>query len=422
MNRNYMLGVLVVLYTLNFVDRQILAILVEPIKAEFGFSDTAMGFLTGFAFAMFYATLGIPIAHLADRTKRVNIIAICVALWSAMTAVCGLAQNFWQLAVARIGVGIGEAGLTPPAHSMLTDSFPPDRRGRAFAIYQMGVPAGSLLGLLLGGWIAEFYGWRMAFFVAGIPGIALALLFKLTVPEPKRGAFDGDNEPQPPFWPSFRVLWQIGAFRHTSLAMGFSSFAFFGVANWLPAFFGRTYGMGTAEIATIMAPVGLTSNFIGYLAGGYLSDRLGKIHTQRYLWVAAAGMFGCAPFYVGIFFAPSAALAFTSYFLMTMFLGLAAAPSFAIIQGRSPQRLRAMASAIALFLASIMGIGVGPLVVGMVSDALTARLGMESLKYALAVAVPFVIWSGFHYYWAGKIVKREDSVEPEVQLAVPTSD
>lgn len=401
--RNYMLGLLVVLYALNFIDRQILAILVEPIKAELGFSDTALGFLTGFAFAAFYATLGIPIAHLADRVNRVNIISFAVVLWSGMTALCGFANTFVQLTLARIGVGVGEAGLTPPTHSILSDSFPPERRGMALAVYQMGVPAGSLLGLMIGGWVAELYGWRMAFFAVGVPGVVFAVLAKLTLKEPPRGTFDeGEAEPQPPFLESFRVLWQKPSFRHICFGFGLSAFAGFGLGNWLPAFFGREHGMSTGEIANYLGPLGLVSGVSATLLGGYLGDRLGRRDRRRYLLLVAVTFMASLPFYFGILLGGSVEMAFGAYFLQSLIGGMGMAPSFAMVQALAPQRLRAMGSAIVLFFANMVGIGAGPLCVGLLSDSLAGPFGAQSLKWAMFIVVPVTAWSALHYYLASR--------------------
>ena len=191
--RHYALGILVVVYTFNFIDRQILSILLEPVKADLGLSDTAMGMLTGFAFAMFYATLGIPIARYADRSNRRNLIALALGIWSFFTALSGVAQNFWHLLAARIGVGVGEAGCSPPAHSMIADYYPAEQRATALGIYSLGIPIGIMFGLFAGGWINEFFGWRMAFFVVGLPGIILALVVRFTLAEPPRGLAEGSG-------------------------------------------------------------------------------------------------------------------------------------------------------------------------------------------------------------------------------------
>ena len=215
------MGILVVVYTFNFIDRQILSILLQPVKDDLGLSDTAMGMLTGFAFAAFYATLGIPIARFADRSNRRNLVAWALGIWSLMTALSGLAQNFWHLLAARIGVGIGEAGCSPPAHSMIADYYPADQRATALGIYSLGIPFGIMFGLFAGGWINEFFGWRAAFFIVGLPGIVLALIVRFTLREPPRGMAEGraDSADQPGVGETLQYLWAKKSFRHMSLPL-----------------------------------------------------------------------------------------------------------------------------------------------------------------------------------------------------------
>ena len=245
--RHYALGILVVVYTFNFIDRQILSILLEPVKTELGLSDTQMGLLTGFAFAMFYATLGIPIARFADRTNRRNLIAAALAIWSGFTALSGLAQNFWHMLAARIGVGVGEAGCSPPAHSMIADYYPAEQRATALGIYSLGIPFGIMFGLFAGGWINEFFGWRAAFFVVGVPGLLLALLVRYSLAEPPRGMAEGrtDSGEQPSIGETLRYLWQKKSFRHMSFAAALTAFVGYGFVTWAPAFLIRSFGMGT---------------------------------------------------------------------------------------------------------------------------------------------------------------------------------
>lgn len=402
--RNYVLGMLVALYFLNFVDRQIVNILVEPIKADLGLADWQLGVISGFAFAALYATLGIPIARMADRGRRVDIIAGAVALWSAMTAVCGLAQNFVQLALARLGVGVGEAGLTPPAHAMIADLFPEERRGTAIAIYQMGVPAGALIGLMAGGFIAELWGWRAAFLAVGLPGIAVALVVRLTVPEPERS---GDAAPQPAFAASLAALWRIASFRHITLAFALSSFAIFAFNAWFPALLGRVHGLNTAEIAAWVGPIGFVSGVLGSFFGGYLGDRLGVDDKRWYLFVVAAGLIVSIPLYVVVLFAGNATVTLTVYFAPSFLGALVMGPTFAMVQSLAPIRLRAMASSIVLFFANMIGLGLGPTTIGVVSDLLMPRLGPDSLRWALVLILPVLAWCAAHYVAATRTLAHD---------------
>ena len=404
--RNYVLGMLVALYFLNFVDRQIVNILVEPIKADLGLADWQLGVISGFAFAALYATLGIPIARMADRGRRVDIIAGAVALWSAMTAVCGLAQNFVQLALARLGVGVGEAGLTPPAHAMIADLFPEERRGTAIAIYQMGVPAGALIGLMAGGFIAELWGWRAAFLAVGLPGIAVALVVKLTVPEPARGGGDA-APPQPAFGVSVRTLWRIPSFRHITAAFALSSFAIFAFNAWFPALLGRVHGLNTAEIAAWVGPLGFVSGVLGSFFGGYLGDRLGVDDKRWYLFVVAAGLIVSVPLYVVVLFAGSATVTLIVYFAPSFLGALVMGPTFAMVQSLAPIRLRAMASSIVLFFANMIGLGLGPTAIGAVSDLLMPTLGADSLRWALVLILPVLGWCAAHYVAATRTLAED---------------
>ena len=276
--KKYILFTLLVVYMFNFVDRQIVALLMEPIKQDLGLSDTQLGFMSGIAFAIFYTTLGIPIARLADRSHRVNIISVAIAVWSGMTVLSGMAANFWQLVIARVGVGIGEAGCTPPAHSLISDYFPKEERSRAISIYMMGVPLGILVGFLVGGWINQLYGWRMAFIALGVPGLIMAVIVKLTVREPIRGQHDSasiDHQQQVSLMQTVAYLWRKASFRYLVTAMALTAFVGSGVGQWQAVFFIRNHGMNTGELGTWLS---LTSGFcgaVGIYLGGYLCQRFG---------------------------------------------------------------------------------------------------------------------------------------------------
>ncbi|MGE3464546.1 MAG: spinster family MFS transporter, partial [Pseudomonadales bacterium] len=301
--RTYALSVLVVVYTFNFIDRQILSILLEPIKQDLGLSDTQLGLLTGFAFALFYATLGIPIARWADQHNRRNLIAAALAVWSAMTALSGFAMNFWHLLIARIGVGVGEAGCSPPAHAMISDYYPPEKRASALGIYSLGIPVGILFGFVAGGWMNEFFGWRAAFFVVGIPGLLLALIVRFTVREPARGMAEGrqDTSEMPTVKETFALLWRKRAFRHMAFGGALTAFVGYGVVNWVPAFFIRSHGMGTGEIGTWLGLILGIPGGIGIAWGGFLADRLGARDTRWYLRLVAVALALAVPFSFGVY-------------------------------------------------------------------------------------------------------------------------
>jgi predicted MFS family arabinose efflux permease len=290
--RNYVLGILVVVYTFNFIDRQILSILLESIKLDLKLSDTSLGLLTGFAFALFYATLGIPIAKYADYGNRRNLISIAIAVWSFMTALSGLAQNFFHLLFARIGVGVGEAGCSPPAHSMISDYFPANIRSTALGIYSLGIPFGIMFGLFAGGWINEYFGWRIAFFVVGIPGLFLAILFRYSVKEPIRGQAEGrsDTKDQPTILETVKYLLKKKSFVHLAFGAALAAFVGYGAVTWLPSFFQRSYGMQTGEVGWYLGLILGIPGGIGIFLGGYLSDYFGSKDIRWYLWTVAIAM------------------------------------------------------------------------------------------------------------------------------------
>jgi len=291
----YVLAILTIVYAFNFIDRQILVILQEPIKAELGLTDTQLGLLTGLAFAALYVILGIPIARLADKSNRKNIIAVSMVVWSGMTAVSGMASNYVHLMLARIGVGIGEAGCSPPAHSMISDYFPPKKRATALSIYSTGIYIGIIVGYIVGGLIAKAYGWRIAFYAIGIPGVLFALFFYFAVKEPIKGQMDeadlsADN---PSLGEVIQTLLKKKTFIFIALAAGFQAFGNYGVGNFLPSFLQRIHGL---DIATAGIVLGLSTGIgggVGTFLGGYLADRFRTRDMRWYLWVPIlAGLLG----------------------------------------------------------------------------------------------------------------------------------
>ncbi len=402
--RNYALGVLVVVYTCNFIDRQILSILLEPIKLELQLSDTALGLLTGFAFALFYATLGIPMALYADKSNRRNLIAVVLAIWSAMTALCGVAQNFWHLLAARIGVGIGEAGCSPPAHSMISDYFPAHQRATALGIYSLGIPFGILFGFLAGGWLNEFFGWRVAFLVVGLPGLLLALLVRFTVAEPPRGMAEGrlDTGERPGIMETFVFLWKKQTFRHLAFGAALAAFVGSGMVIWLPSFLIRTHGMSTSEIGTWLGLILGIPGGIGIVLGGWVADRYGAQDTRWYLWVAAVAMLAALPFAFGVYLSDTGVLALLFLIIPITLGNFYQATTFSQIQGLATLRMRSVAAALLLFIVNIIGLGVGPQAVGIVSDLLNPTFGQDSLRYSLLIFSFVSVWAAYHYYVAGK--------------------
>jgi len=373
-------------------------------------SDTWMGFLTGTAFAVFYTFAGIPIARWADRGTRRSIIALGIAVWSCMTALSGMAQTFVQLALARVGVGVGEAAASPPAHSLLSDYFPPERRATALAIYTMGAYLGILFGLLLGGWINQYFGWRMAFFVVGLPGLVLALVVRLTLREPPRGHSEGLGDAAAEaqsISEVLRYLWALRSFRHLSVAAALYGFAGYGFGNWAPAFLIRVHGMSTGEISTWLGlSIGLGGALGAYL-GGRISDSLGARDARWFMRVPALGALLATPFYVLFLLLPNATLALL-FFIPTAVLSASyVGPTFAMTQNLAKLHMRALASAILLFILNLIGLGLGPQTVGILNDLLADRFGQQAIRYSLLIIGLTNLWAIAHSLMAARTL-RED--------------
>lgn len=404
--RRYVLTILVIAYTFNFIDRQILGILVEPIRLELGVGDTAMGLLTGLAFAVFYTLMGIPIARYADRANRRNLIAVAVGVWSLFTAAQGLAQNYWQLLAYRIGVGIGEAGCSPPAHSMLSDYYPANQRATALGIYSLGIPIGILFGFFVGGWMNEWFGWRVAFFVVGIPGIVLALVIRFTVREPQRGmselrATADPSAQQPAISAVFRYLLGRKSFIHMALGGGISAFVGYGLISWAAAFLARSHGMSSGEIGTWLGLIFGIPGGIGIVLGGRLADRFGERDARWYLWVVSVALLIAVPAGVGVFLSDSVTFALLFLIIPVMLGNCYQATTFAQTQTLVGIRMRSVAAAILLFVINIVGLALGPSVVGMISDLLAPQYGVDSLRWALLICSMANLWAAFHYWRAG---------------------
>lgn len=419
--RRYALFMLVVVYTSAFVDRQIMGVLLEPVKLDLGLSDTQMGFMTGLAFALFYATLGMPIAFLADRWNRRNIVALAVAIWSFMTALGAFAVGFWSLAVARIGVGVGEAGASPPAHSMIADMYPEEERSGALGIYSLGIYFGIMLGFLAGAYVAEYYGWRAAFLVVGLPGLIIAAVVRFTLIEPPRGAADG-IEPAPAEPIDWSKMWSeiLSGFKHLlrdpvsrNVTFGIMLVAFvgYGGTTWIAAFFIRSHGMSLVEVGLYLAFAVGVFGALGAFLGGRLADWAAKKHLAGAMWVVAAAKVAAAPLVVWFFLESNLTVALIIY-LPTLLLGaFYLGPSFAMIQTRAPLKMRALASAIMLFIVNLVGMGLGPQAVGILSDVLAPDVGVESLRYSLLILSLAAIWGGWHYYLAGRHLIRIKEAE-----------
>lgn len=384
--RAYVLFALIIVYTFNFIDRTLISVLGEPIRETFGLDDFTMGLLSGPVFAFIYTVLGIPFAMLAERRSRTWIIAAAMAAWSAMTVACGVAQNSWQFALARFGVGIGEAGCSPPAHSLISDYFPPDKRSSALGVFALGVPIGTMLAALGGAWIAsqDSLNWRDAFIFMGVPGIIGAVIFKMTVKEPPRGYSDpggaaaaAAREKPGPF-KVFPVVFRKASFWHVSLGGAMASFAGYGIGQFVPPFWIRVHGFELWEAALIFGGVLGISAGIGTLGSGIVADRVRARHPNSDSWLPALGLSLCVPFAVLGYNTISFLQGVPGVVLAVVVLAIAAilrfsylAPLLSVTQKLVEPRMRATAAALMLFIVNLIGYGLGPPVIGAISDHFT---------------------------------------------------
>ncbi len=407
-----MLWVLLIVYIFNFLDRQIVNILAEPIKADLGLTDTELGLLAGPAFAVFYALLGIPIARYADKegTNRIRLISLALAIWSAMTAVCGLAQNFVQLLFARIGVGIGEAGCTPAAHSLITDSVAPEKRSSAIAFYGMGVPIGSLLGLIIGGIVNDLYGWRIALMLVGLPGLLLALvvLFALREPRHLKPAVETAARPvQLSTTAAMREIFASRAFVYILIAASVTAFLGYGKALWTISFFIRSHGLSTTEAGLSMAVVLGVAGVFGTWLGGKVADKLGSRDKKHILTLPAYGMAIAAPVLFLGYYMENWLIAVALLIVPTILNSAYYGPAYGCVQGLVRPQARAVAASIMLFGQNLIGLGFGPFLFGVLSDQLAPTYGQESVRYVLYGAAWLGLIPAFFFWRASLRLSRE---------------
>lgn len=409
-------------YTFNHMDRNIMAILLNSITQDLHLSDTQAGAMSGFAFAIFYATLGLPIARISDRRNRVNIMTVAIAVWSAMTAVCGLAQNFTQLLLARMAVGVGEAGCVPPAQSVIADYVPVKRRSFAMAVFSLGAPIGTLLGFALGGAISHFYGWRMALFLVGLPGLILAVLVKLTLREPPRGHADGihptSDEP-PSIGEVLRYLWQRKSLRHATIGASLITFGGYSSATWLPAFFERSHGLNALQTGLWLAPVMVVGGVGGALLAGSIADKWVAKDVRWYTRVPAFAIVCAVPFSATTMLIPRTVYSFMGFDIpsyavaMPMMVIPGAAfiaymgPVHSMLQTMVGVRMRGMTVGIFLLITNLIGMGFGPLVIGMVSDFMAELHGAESLRHTMLAFLFIYVWAALHFYRSSRTIPED---------------
>ncbi len=400
-----MVAMMFVGYTFNFADRQVVSVLVEPIKAELGISDGQVGLLTGLSFALFYATLGVPIAALSDRFSRKRIIVGCMVLWSVMTILFGLAPTYPLMFAARMGVGVGEAGFAPAAFSMIADYFPKERRGTATAVGTMGAMAGITLGIMAGGALAQRHGWRSTMMLAGAPGFLIALLFAWVVKEPPRGlsggAVDAGGE-RPRFallWSNVPYLLVVGSGMATMMVI-------FICQAWMPAYLARSYDMTGRSIGALLGPLLGGLGAASLLTSGFIMDRLSHRDIRWGVWIPGFGALLAAPLLAVAFFVGARSLTLTFFSIGYFAAMFFSAPNTAMIQYLVPSRLRARATAVFLLATSLVGFGIGPTIAGYLSEALRPAYGQNSLRYALLCLTPIMLLSPVLLTFAARRLSR----------------
>ena len=402
--RRTMLVMLGLVSMFNYIDRTVLSVLQEPIKRELGLSDGQLGLLTGLAFALFYATLSLPIARLADRFNRRNIIAASLATWSGMTALSGLATGFGSLVAFRIGVALGEAGSVPASHSIIADYYPSEKRVTALALWGLALPAGIMLGYASGGWIASALGWRLAFGVIGVAGLVLAPLVLLLVREPARtgSGLPAKADHSPPLGEALAFLWRLRTYRYMLIGTTLHAFAQYAMMSWSAPFYMRVHHMPLAEVASWLAIMNGLGGGVGIYLGGRLSDAAGSRNPSGRIWVSAAAMLLMVPAALGQFLVPSLTASLAFGFVATMLMFFYYGPIIGVPQSIVPPRIRALTSAVTLLVFNLFGLGLGPAVTGFLSDHLAAADGMQvtSLRYALAAVLLFSLAGAGSIAWA----------------------
>jgi len=437
--RAWLVFVLFLLSTLNFADRAILSVLAQPIKEDLKLTDGELGMLQGLGFAILYSLLGLPIGWLAERVNRRNLVAVCVAAWSFMTAACGFAGSFIALLLGRVGVGIGEAGFQPPVSSLVADQFKANQRGTVMSIILLGSPFGFLVGQSLGGWVASGWGWRMAFFALGVPGIIAALLVWLSLKEPPRGFSEGRiiTEPAPALMESVRTLWSKPTFRHLLAGFVIGGFAMNAVAQFVLPFYLRSFGLPLATVGAVFGLVAFSSNGLGMLAGGLGFDRLSRRDARWPLWGPALMLMLATPLYLLAFQSHAATASFIFIWFANLAMATHLAPSLSMVQNIAAPRMRAMATALVWLVMGLVGAGMGPTLMGFTSDFFARRAfvmndfihscpggrapagaqaaidaacraaSTQGLRMAMLCGTVFFLWAAVHFLLASRTVKRD---------------
>ena len=429
--RNYLLGMLLLISTVSLFERFVFALMLEPIKADLELSDSQIGLMTGLAFSAFYAVAGIPIARWADRGNRVTIAASAVGLLGVMLSMCGMAVSFFQLLLFRAGVAVGEAGTTPTAQTLLADYYDRAQRPRAMAILIMSYPLSMIVGYLVGGWLVEAYGWRYTFIVMGIPGLAIAILAKLTLKEPRLKKKSITTVVHPPMNEVIKTLWKQRSLRHIFSAFCVSYFFSMASSQWLAPFFMRSHGMGSAELGFWLAVSWGIMGLLGNYLGGHITARYLAGKEKIQFRVIAITMVIYSVLLLLVYLVPDKNLALFFLAISAFVVSLANGPQFAAVQSLVNDRMRAMTIVLLFFFANLVGFGFGPVVLGVISDLLTPLYGQDALRYALAAFCPGLLWVAVHDWKAGRTIEGDikrvelqaDSAEPQsLQEKASTND
>ncbi|USI77593.1 MFS transporter [Sphingopyxis sp. USTB-05] len=414
----YVLGLLILVNAINFMDRWSISVLVEYIKADLQLTDTEIGLLTGAAFSVGYSVSALPIAWLADRGNRRNILAAALTVWSVMTGFTGLAQNFWQIIVARVGTGAGESGCIPTGQSIISDLFPKEKRPFALSLFSSGVMLGKVLGIGGAGILVALYGWRATLLILAVPGLLVALLVRLTMKDPPHGQFDGfvANAAPVATWPAFRALFTTPSYMLICVALAFSNLVIFGLQNWVPAFYMRSHGLSAAQIGSIIAVVVGLGGAFGLIAGGYLTQRLMTRDPRWAPWLAAmchSVACGCS---VLSYMVADATLSLLLFGLSAIILSVSTGGVFATIHNTVDPRIRALAVAFMTLLTSIIGLGGGPLIVGALSDHFTAQYGSHGLRQASIAVASLHVLPAIFYLWSARALLADLAARASVRV------
>ena len=442
--RSTILALLMLVYTFNFIDRMIIVTLGQAIKVDLQITDAQLGLLQGLAFAVFFTTLGIPLARLAERSSRVNLIAVCLALWSGMTVLCGAAANYTQLFLCRMGVGVGEAGCSPPAHSLITDLYGASSRATALSIYSLGIPLGMMFGAMAGGWIADELGWRQAFVIVGLPGVVLAVLFKMVVKEPRRGREDGVRPETavatPPLGDVVRQLFSNASFVHMLAGATVITFVAYGTGTFTQPYFNRAFGLSYTQVGLIFGLIGGAAAAAGTVLGGVASDWAGKRAMRWYALIPGFSVLLAAPGYVLAYTRESPQLAVACMVLPMLLHYVYLGPTLGVMHNLVGPRMRATATALFIFIVNFIGLGAGPYVTGRLNDYFAereflralggsfvqlcpggiapagsddalvlecARSGVLGTRAGIVIVSAVLVWAALHYFLAARTLRRD---------------